>query len=213
MSKCWYIAGLVLIFSVLCPYIFISKTEKELQKELADKGQQIIELLKERIDAQREIAELKDTIRSLNKQISSPGVNKKCIEGLECALVVKDYEREVEKLEDDIKLLQGQVNANTKEFATCQELLDDCNTRNHISNERSSDRFYYIIIFGMLTLLCGGCCCCGFLNGMEKHKYERERETERERYQQEQARRIQHEQQLQAIKAKQKQPQSKVISG
>ena len=133
MYKCgWQIAGLVLIFSVLWPYIFITNTEKELQKELADKGQQIIDLVKKGNDAQRRIAELKDTIRLLNIQISSSGVSTKCIEGLECALVVKDYERKIEKLEDEIKLIQGQVNANTKEFATCQEQLEDCNIRSHI---------------------------------------------------------------------------------
>ena len=197
MSKCWYIAiaGLVLSFSVLWPYFFTSNTdrEKELQKELGDKGQQIIKLLNQRIDAQKEIAELKDTIRSF----SSSGINTKCIEGLECTLVVKDYERKVGKLEDDIKLLQGQVNANTKEFTTCQQLLDDCNACSHISSERSNDRFYYIIICGILALLCGGCCCCGFLSNMaEKHK------NEKERYQQEE-----HARQLQILQQQQQQQQ------
>ena len=130
--KWWHIAiaGLVLIFSVLWPYIIINKTEKVLQKDQADKNQQIIDL-------QREVAELKDTNRSLNIQIS------KCIERLdECTLVVEDYERKVEKLEyellqgqvkdydrerkvekleDEIKLLQGQV----KDYERNVEKLED----------------------------------------------------------------------------------------
>ena len=195
MYKWWYsIAGLVLIFSVLWPYIFKSETEKELRKEIADKDQQIIDLLKKESDAKRKIAELKDTNRLLNIQKSTSGVNSKCIEGLECALVVKDYERKVEKLEDEIKLLQGQVNANTKEFATCQEQLDDCNIRSHISSERSRDRFFNIILFGIIALLCGGCCCCSCI------------ERERERHQQT---RIKYERQLQAIMTKQNQSQGK----
>ena len=47
--------------------------------------------------------------------------------------MVNDYEKMVGKFEDEIKLLQGQLYANTKEFATCQEQLEDCNTRSHIA--------------------------------------------------------------------------------
>lgn len=165
------ISGLVLIFSLLWPYIFTSTTEKELRKEVADKGQQIIELLKKENDAQREITELKDTIRLLNKRISSLRVNSICIEEVECKLMIKDCESKVEKLEDEIKLLQGQVNANTKEFATCQEQLDDCNIRSHLSSERSSDRLYNLILFGISILLgCGCCCCCSLISGMQRQQ-------------------------------------------
>ena len=161
MYKWWtcHIVGLVLIFGVLWSY---SKTEKK--PVLVDKDQQIIDLINKGNDAQREIDELKDTIRSLNIQLSSSEVEH------ECALVVKDYERKVEKLEHDIKLLQGQVNANTKTFATCQEQLEDCNIRSHMSchSEKSSilsQCFYcistiilYVIVTIVILLGCGLCC-------------------------------------------------------
>ena len=85
--------------------------------------------------------ELQDTIVLLNKQISSLKLDGECVEVLECALLIKDNERKVDKLEDEIKLLQGQIIANTKGMTICQQLLENCTVFSHVSSERSNDRF------------------------------------------------------------------------
>ena len=205
--KSWYLAVLMIALSLLWPFFFTSNTEKELQKEVADKDQQIIELLKERVSREKEISKLQDTIILLNKQISSLKLDGECVEELECALLIKDYERKVGKLEDEIKLLQGQIIANTKEVNICQQLLEDCSAYTYISSERSNDRFYYIIIFGMTIFLCGCCCFCCHMGEMGK------RQEEKEKHEREQ-RQVQYERQLrlqqqQAFMAKQNQPQGK----
>ena len=119
---------------------------------------------------------------------------------------VADYERKVDKLEDEIKLLQGQIIANTKEMTICQQLLEDCGVFSHVSSERSNDRFYYIIIFGMTLFFCGYWCFCCYMG---------ERKDEREKYEREQ-RQVQYERQLriqqQQFMAKQNQPQGKLNS-
>ena len=56
MAKSWYLAAFVIALSLLWPYFFTSSTEKELRKEVTDKGQQIIELLKERVGREKEIS-------------------------------------------------------------------------------------------------------------------------------------------------------------
>ena len=86
MAKSWYLAAFVIALSLLWPYFFTSSTEKELRKEVTDKGQQIIELLKERVGREKKyLHKLQDTIVLLNKQISSLKLDGECEEVLECA--------------------------------------------------------------------------------------------------------------------------------
>lgn len=161
---------LAVIVSLLLPYYFTNVNDKELRKELADKNQKIIELLHEKATAQERIAGLEGVIKLLKKQ--SPGG------GLECEIVVKDYENKIEKFEAEIHFLKGQVSGKGEEFATCQEQLDYCSARSFLSYEKSNDRLYYIIVYGMIILfLC--CLACGcYATAMEKQKQEHERQKQ-----------------------------------
>jgi len=155
MAKSMCLPVFMIAFSLLWPCFSTINTENE----LADKDQQIIELLKERVDSQKKTSELQDTIKLLSKKISNLELNSECaVELYEYALQIKDHERKVGKLEDEIKLLQGQIIAKTKEISSHLQLLEDCNAaHNYISFS------FFPFIIGMIVGMTALFCCCGLI--------------------------------------------------
>ena len=76
MAKSWYLA---VTFSLLWPCFSACSSantkEKELRKEIAEKDQQIMELIKEKVKCQTEMSKFEDMIKNFQDQVINNNKN------------------------------------------------------------------------------------------------------------------------------------------
>ena len=165
-----------LILGLVWPHFFTNKSQHELQKESVDELQnikvnyekEIVKLQKQLADKNQEINKLQNTIKSLKADVAElqniKANFKKEVERLQKELAEKNqeiklydkieaikanYESKIEKLEDKIKQLQDH---GKKESSICQQRLEDCNYRCHVSQENSKSQLIYVGLFVIIVI-------------------------------------------------------------
>ena len=175
-----------LILGLVWPHFFTNKSQQELQKESVDKTaelqnikanyeKEIVKLQKQLTDKNQEINKLQSTNKSLKADVAKLQNIKtnfqKTVERLQKELAEKNqeiklydkieavkanYERKIEKLENKIKQIQGH---DKKELSICQQRLEDCNYRYHVSQENSKHNFFSLVFY-VIIAIAAVCCCC-----------------------------------------------------